>query len=116
MQYEIHHIITNAGYARLVIINKKRKKCFFEGKLSPIIGKFSQGLTVRLFDAEFFHASVSDYMMIETENLEAYADFIEYLRDTEIYGVPYFEIRDIITGVENRFKTFDERLNNENNG
>lgn len=96
-------------------LTRKERSVFFEGKLSPIIGKFSQGLTVRLFDAEFFHASVSDYMMIETESLEAYADFIEYLRDTEIYGVPYFEIRDIITGVENRFKTFDEHLNNENN-
>lgn len=97
-------------------LTRKERSVFFEGKLSPIIDKFSEDLTVRLFDVEFFNASVSDYMMIETKNLEAYADFIEYLRDTEIYGVPYFEIKDIITGVENRFKTFDEKLKNENNG
>jgi folate-dependent tRNA-U54 methylase TrmFO/GidA len=97
-------------------LNREQRAVFFEQKIAPIIQKFSKELDVRLFDSEFFHAAVSDYMMVETDNLDAYADFIEYLRDTEIYSVPYFELKDIITGVENRFKTFDAKQKNENNG
>lgn len=96
-------------------LSRDERATFFNGKVMPLINKYQVQLSVRLFDAEYFHSTVSDFMMIETEDMEAYADFIENLRDTDIYSIHYFNVRDIIVGIENRFKTFDERLKNENN-
>jgi len=38
-------------------------------------------MRMRFFDAEAFHAKVSDVMMIETTDLKQYYYFIETLRD-----------------------------------
>jgi len=52
-------------------------------------------------------------MMITTTNLEDYKLLIELLRDSKIYGEPYFDIVDIIVGQENLFEDFNEKLKKE---
>lgn len=81
----------------------------------PIFQKVGQSVEVKLFDSEYFHAKVSDFMIITTDNLNQYKLLIELLRDTKIYGVPYFEIVDIIVGQENLFADFNEVLKKEKN-
>jgi hypothetical protein len=49
-------------------------------------------------------------MIVETTDLKEYRYFIEYLRDTKIYGEPYFEIKDIVPGMENAFQEFNENV------
>ena len=67
------------------------------------------GLRLRYFDAEAFTADCSDLMMIETEDLTAYYDFIETLRDSPMFTVPYFRVVRIIPTIENGFRQFEDR-------
>jgi hypothetical protein len=52
-------------------------------------------------------------MIVSTTNLDDYKLLIELLRDTKIYGVPYFEIKDIIVGQENLFEDFNKEFKKE---
>jgi hypothetical protein len=67
------------------------------------------GLRLRYFDAEAFTADCSDLMMIETEDLTAYYDFIETLRDSPMFTVPYFRVVRIIPTIEDGFRQFEDR-------
>jgi len=99
----------NATPQWLTLTRDQRSK-FFEKQVMLIFQKVGQSVEVKLFDSEYFHAKVSDFMIISTENLNQYKLLIELLRDSKIYGVPYFEIVDIIVGQENLFADFNEEL------
>jgi len=102
-------ILMNATPAWLSLSRDERNN-YFEKKVVPIFEKFTKSVKVRLFDAEYFHSKISDYMIVETTDLKEYRYFIEYLRDTKIYGEPYFEIKDIVPGMENAFQEFNENV------
>lgn len=65
------------------------------------------GLSLRLFDAEAFHAGYSDVAMIEAETPEAYYFAIEQLRDTALITEGYFKVAGIIPAYENGFRTYE---------
>ncbi|GAA5024874.1 hypothetical protein GCM10011506_08800 [Marivirga lumbricoides] len=94
-------------------LNRDERSDFVEKELTPIFVRVSKTVTVQLFDSEYFHASVSDFMIVSTTDLDDYKLFIELLRDTKVYGAPYFEIKDIIVGQENLFEDFNERFKKE---
>jgi len=89
-------------------LSREQRETFYETKVIPIIQKFTGKLTVRLFDSEAFHAKTSDFMLIECANLKDYYFFMEYMRDTELFGKPYIEINDVIIGIEGGFEEFEE--------
>ena len=102
-------ILMNASYQWLSLTREERSK-FVEKELTPIFTRVSKTVSIQLFDSEYFHASVSDFMIVNTTSLDDYKMFIELLRDTKVYGTPYFEIKDIIVGQENLFEDFNERF------
>ncbi|RFS14992.1 darcynin family protein [Emticicia sp. C21] len=123
-QSRIDMMETKKPYTILVLMNatpqwlsltRNQRSQFFEKQVMPIFQKVGQAVEVKLFDSEYFHAKVSDFMIISTENLNQYKLLIELLRDSKIYGVPYFEIVDIIVGQENLFADFNEVLRKEKN-
>jgi len=89
---------------------RDERSAFFEKKVIPVFQKVSKTVKVQLFDSEYFHANVSDFMIATASSLDDYKLLIELLRDTKIYAEPYFEIKDIIVGQENAFKDFNELL------
>jgi hypothetical protein len=91
-------------------LSRKARQQFFEMNVLPIFSRVASTVRTRFFDSEYFHARVSDFIIVETESLRDYKLFIEMLRDTKIYAEPYFEIKDIIVGQENAFQEFDELL------
>lgn len=102
-------LLMNATPKWLSLTRQERSK-FVEKELAPIFSQVSKTVNVRLFDSEYFHSSVSDFMIVSTRDLDDYKLLIELLRDTKVYGAPYFEIKDIIVGQENLFEDFNERL------
>lgn len=94
-------------------LSRDQRSRFFEKEVMPAFQQVGKTTTLRLFDSEYFHAGVSDFMMIETRNLDDYQELIERFRDSKIYGVPYFEIKDIIVGQENRFEDFNAQFKKE---
>jgi len=104
-------------YTILVLLNatpqwlsltREQRSTFFEEELTPIFLKVKSTTNVRMFDSEYFHSSVSDFIMINTTSLDDYKLLIECLRDTKIYSAPYFQIKDIIVGQENLFEEFNQ--------
>lgn len=91
-------------------LSREERSIFFGEKVKPIFQKVSKSVKVGLYDSEYFHSKVSDFMLVKTTNLEDYKLLIELLRDTKIYGEPYFEIIDIIVGQENLFEDFNEKF------
>lgn len=77
---------------------------FVQTEVRAVLDKFSDQCSIRLFDCDFTHAQVSDFMIIETGNLEQYGYLTGYLRESKTLAVPYFEIKDIIIGVPNNFR------------
>jgi hypothetical protein len=68
-----------------------------------------RALTLRYFDAEAFSAVCSDVMLITTDDLQQYYDFIETLRDSPMFAVPYFRLVQIVPAIEEGFRSFEER-------
>jgi hypothetical protein len=68
-----------------------------------------RALTLRYFDAEAFSAVCSDVMLITTDDLQQYYDFIETLRDSPMITTPYFRIVQIVPAVEDGFRGFEAR-------
>jgi hypothetical protein len=91
-------------------LSREERSAYFEKSIAPVFTRVSKEVNVRLFDSEYFHATVSDFMIITTQNLDQYQLLIELLRDSKIYHEPYFEVKDIIVGQENRFEDFNEQL------
>lgn len=118
-QSRLNTMETQKPYTILVLMNatpqwlsltRDQRSQFFETQLMPVFQKVGKSVEVRLFDSEYFHAKVSDFMIITTHDLNQYKMLIELLRDTKIYGVPYFEVIDIIVGQENLFEDFNEQF------
>ena len=106
-------------YTVLVLLNAKphwlaltrdQRSEFVRKELVPILDRVSKKVAVSFFDSEYFHASISDFLILHTSELEGYKLFIELLRDTKVYSIPYFEIKDIIIGQENLFEDFNEQF------
>lgn len=65
-------------------------------------------VTLRHFDAEAFHARISDIAMITAESAEAAYFAIERLRDTPLIAERYFEVVEIVPAFEDGFRRFEE--------
>jgi hypothetical protein len=102
-------VLMNATPKWLSLTRNERSQ-FVEKEITPIFVKTGKTVTIRLFDSEYFNASVSDFMIVSTPSLGDYKLLIELLRDTKIYGIPYFDIKQIIVGQENLFEYFNEQL------
>ncbi|SKA47671.1 Darcynin, protein of unknown function [Chitinophaga eiseniae] len=83
---------------------RPERDLFVQTEVRAVLDKFADQCSIRLFDCDFTHAHVSDFMIIETTNLEQYSYLIGYLRESKTLAVPYFEIKDIIVGVPNNFR------------
>src|SRR5436190_8171394 len=72
-------------------------------------------LAMRYFDAEAFSGFCSDVMMVTTSDLQQYHDFIETLRDSPMFAVPYFRLVQI-TAIEDGFRGYEKRQAGEREG
>ncbi|MEW2914259.1 darcynin family protein [Leisingera sp. JC11] len=96
-------LLLNASPGWLRLGRKERSRLAADG-LKPFV---RNGLSLRHFDAEAFHADYSDVAMIEAETPEAYYFAIEQLRDTALITEGYFSVAGIIPSYENGFRTYE---------
>ncbi|MBY0572732.1 MAG: hypothetical protein K2P84_03540 [Undibacterium sp.] len=92
----------------LSLSRQQRATIFDQHVQQPI--QASPALRMRYFDAEAFHARVSDVILIETEDLKAYYFFIENLKDSPIFSEQFFTLIDIIPSIENGFLEYEATL------
>ncbi len=72
-----------------------------------IVGPFVDRLSVRHFDAEAFSTAYSDFLLIETEDLQAYYFFIEKLRDSDFIARGWVRLHDITIGIPDGYKEYE---------
>jgi len=108
MKYTI--IILIATTEKWLRLSRKERREFFEHVLGPIMEKYRETVSVRLFDSEGFNAKNTDFIIIETTNLNDYYFFWEEIRDSKIYTEPYFMVNEIVVGKEEGYKEYEETL------
>lgn len=79
---------------------------------TPILKKHASGVSLRFFDVEFYSTRVTDIWMWDAKDHHAYQLLVEDLRETPFWD-RYFEIVEILTGVENAYaKNYDREVIN----
>ncbi|MFC5475796.1 darcynin family protein [Paraherbaspirillum soli] len=74
----------------------------------PILRKHQPQVTLRFYDVEFYSARVTDIWVWDASEHHAYELLVEDLRETPFWD-RYFEIVEILPGVENAYAKNYER-------
>lgn len=90
-------------------LSRDARMRFADEVFKPVVSKFP-AVSLRYFDAEAFHARCSDVLMWETRDPAQYNFMVDALRDTPMFGVPYFEVVDIIGAVEDGDVPYHEHV------
>jgi hypothetical protein len=81
-------------------------------QLTPILKKHASAVSLRFFDVEFYSTRVTDIWMWDAKDHHSYQLLVEDLRETPFWD-RYFEIVEILTGVENAYaKNYDREVIN----
>jgi hypothetical protein len=88
------------------------RSAFNETVLGPILAAHAGQVTVRHLDMEAFTGRCSDVALFETADPQAFYFLMEELRDTALFTEPYFEVVDILLGLEDGYRTFESRIGN----
>ena len=102
MRYTII-ILVNATHQWLSLSRRERDE-FIEGELRPIFKRYSDSCDIRLYDSDFTTAGISNFMIVETEDLSAFGFLMGYLRESKTLASPYFTIKQLVVGVPNNFR------------
>jgi hypothetical protein len=84
-----------------LLLSPAERQQFVTAVLGPILAKHAQ-VRLRFFDAEAWHARVSDVLMWEFADEHAYRSLVEHLRETPFWG-RYFSVHEIIPCVEDAY-------------
>lgn len=95
------------------VMSKEYRQAMFQQNLFPLLASYSEYIQFQVYNAEAFHAQVSDFITIETQNLEQYYQFLQKLKATKLFAGEYFDISDIVMGAENGFKDFNTSVRKE---
>jgi len=66
-------------------------------------------VAIRWFDGEAWSAAPSDILVAETDDITAWSDLFEELRDTPLWAVPYFHVERIVPAIEDAFVDYEQR-------
>lgn len=105
-------LILLSATSKWLALSRNERAHFYEKTILPVFLNNTPSLSVKFYDSEYFNAEVSDFLIVSTTDLDEYKRMIELLRDSAVYSVPYFTVKDIIIGQENLFQDFDQQLNN----
>jgi len=90
-------------------LSRPQRRAFLTDIVQPILAAHP-ATRMRYFDVEAFTGRCSDIVAFETEDLQDYSDLVDSLRDTAFFNAPYYEVVDILPGIENGYQAYDERL------
>lgn len=91
-------------------LDHQQRTTFNRQILEPIFARYAGVVEVRLLDVEAFSGRCTDVALFETSDLAQYYFLIEELRDSELFSKPYFEVDEILVGLEGGFLMFEEVL------
>lgn len=87
-----------------MVLSREERDKFVEKEIRPLLAHFGETCSINIYDSDFTHANISDFIIIHTESLEQYGYLIGYLRESKTFAIPYFEIKELVVGVNNNFR------------
>jgi hypothetical protein len=105
MKYGI--VLTYTVTPRWLALSRAERNAMRAGHIEPVFAAFADQVTARFFDAEAFHTRMSDFAVLETEDLRAYYFLVEALRDTPLIAEGYMTFGEIFLGVEDGFHEYE---------
>ncbi|MBX9705668.1 MAG: Darcynin 1 [Gammaproteobacteria bacterium] len=101
-------LLVRANSNWLALTRQQRGKLFADHVMHHLQNQTK--IHMRYFDAEAFHAKISDIIVIETSDLKCYYFWMEALRDSPIFAENYFTLIDVIPSIENGFSQYEENI------
>ncbi|MCX2183872.1 darcynin [Streptomyces sp. SKN60] len=108
MKYGI--VLTYRVTPRWLALSRQERNARRATHLDPLFAAHAPRVTARFFDAEAFHAQVTDFAVLETEDLRSYYFLVEALRDTPLISEGYLEFGEIFLGVQDGFQAYERAL------
>lgn len=93
--------------AWLALARPERQRIIAE-HVEPLLAEHG-AVQVRWFDAEAWAAAPSDVLVATTDDLTAWSDLFEGLRDSPLWSVPYFRVELVLPTVEDGFADYERR-------
>ncbi len=82
---------------------------FLAEVVRPIFAQYP-AVKLRFYDAEAFSGRCTDMAVFETADIRAYTFLIDALRDTPFFGLPHFEVLEVIPAIENSYREYDAAM------
>jgi len=113
MKYSV--LLMLSARSEWLVMNKEYRTNMFNQFLFPLLHSYSNQIKFTVYNSEAFHAEISDFIILETVNLESYYHFIKELKATKLFTGEHFKLKDIVLGAENGFRDFNQQalLNKE---
>ncbi|MFF1560859.1 darcynin family protein [Streptomyces sp. NPDC058279] len=105
MKYGI--VLTYTVTPRWLALSREERNAMRAAHIEPVFAAYADRVTARFFDAEAFHTRMSDFAVLETEDLRAYYFLIEALRDTPLLADGYMAFGEISLGVQDGFQEYE---------
>ncbi|KPC64278.1 darcynin family protein [Streptomyces chattanoogensis] len=106
MKYGI--VLTYTVTPRWLALSREERNAMRTAHLEPVFTAYADRVTARFFDAEAFTGRISDFAVLETDDLGAYYFLVEALRDTPVISKGYLTFADIFLGVEDGFQAYEQ--------
>lgn len=87
-------------------LSRQGRGAYIDESVRPIFARYP-AVRLRFFDAEAFSGRCTDVAMFQTADLRQYYFLIDALRDEAFFGLPYFEVLNIIPAVEDGYLEYD---------
>ena len=91
-----------------VALTRPERQEVISTHIEPLL-RGHDAVTVRSFEAEAWSAAPSDVLLVETDDITAWSDLFEELRDTPLWSVPYFVVEQIVPAAEDAFIDYEQR-------
>ncbi len=106
MKYQV--LLLLKATPKWLALSKTYREKIFTDVMYPLFLEFTEDLNIQLFNSGAFHATVSDVINIETESIESYYRFLQDLKSSRVFSEEYFDLHDVVVGIENGFKKFND--------
>ncbi|MCA6091412.1 darcynin [Streptomyces sp. SCA3-4] len=103
-------VLTYTVTPRWLALSRQQRNAMRAQYLEPVFAAYADRVSARFFDAEAFHGRVSDFAVLETQDLGAYYFLIEALRDTPVVAGGYLTFDDVFLGVEDGFHAYEQAM------
>ncbi|MEV4443435.1 darcynin family protein [Streptomyces sp. NPDC049577] len=108
MKYGI--VLTYTVTERWLALSREERNAMRAAHIEPAFAAHADRVKARFFDAEAFSGRISDFAVLETEDLGAYYFLIEALRDTPVIAEGYLAFDEVFLGVEDGFQEYEQAL------